>query len=193
MAIQDVPKEATRGRLERAIGSRVRQRREQLGLSNKELAGIAHISPPMLSRIERGMISPSMGTLEALSEALRLPMAGFFLDYDATSKATLTKAGNGVLEVPFGMLLAIGGQGRNMIEPYLFSVHSTRDFVHPPRVKGTAFLYVVEGSLKYAHQDTIYDLELGDSLFFDASSEHGTAEICSVPTRFLYTLLRPKI
>ena len=56
--------------LEETLGVQIRNLRRQLDLTVADLAGAAQISVGMLSKIENGQISPSLGTLQSLAEAL---------------------------------------------------------------------------------------------------------------------------
>ena len=64
--------------LVRAIGTRIRLRREQLGLSLRDVAGATGLSVSMVSLAERARTVPSIGTLVMISDALHLPMAELF-------------------------------------------------------------------------------------------------------------------
>ena len=57
--------------LEQSIGREVRAFREKLGLTIAELAKGTGISAGMLSKIENGATSPSLGSLQALGKALQ--------------------------------------------------------------------------------------------------------------------------
>lgn len=52
------------------IGSRVRRRRKELGLTQEQLAEMAAISAPFLGHIERGTRKASIETLVRIGEAL---------------------------------------------------------------------------------------------------------------------------
>lgn len=52
------------------IGARIRERRLARGLTLVQLAGIAELSHPFLSRIERGRARPSMVSLERIARAI---------------------------------------------------------------------------------------------------------------------------
>lgn len=52
------------------IGSRVRRRRKELGLTQEQLAEMAAISTPFLGHIERGTRKCSVETLVHIAEAL---------------------------------------------------------------------------------------------------------------------------
>src|SRR5262249_39100150 len=84
------------GNLETAIGRGVRRFRRQLDMTVAELARQAGLSAGMLSKIENGMTSPSLDTLQALSHALHVPVTAFFRKYEEERDATFVKAGEGL-------------------------------------------------------------------------------------------------
>jgi len=57
------------------VGVRLREHRKRRGLTVTELARLAEMKRPNLSRIEHGKHRPSLETLERLSEALGVPVA----------------------------------------------------------------------------------------------------------------------
>jgi transcriptional regulator with XRE-family HTH domain len=83
-------------RLEISIGREVRRAREQLNLTLNDLAKASKISGGMLSKIENGGTSLSLGSLQALSKALHVPLTSFFRGYEETREATFVKAGEGL-------------------------------------------------------------------------------------------------
>ena len=64
--------------LELSIGREVRNFRKKINMTVAELAKLAGLSAGMLSKIENGMTSPSLATLQALSRALHVPVTAFF-------------------------------------------------------------------------------------------------------------------
>lgn len=58
---------------ETRIGRAVRMRRQELGLDQAAVAGLARISREQLSRIERGHHFPTRGTVALLASALACP------------------------------------------------------------------------------------------------------------------------
>src|ERR1700722_5491480 len=61
------------------IGQRIRQLRESRGITQCQLQLRSHVSRSYLSRIENGQMTPSLGTLEKLSEALGFGLNRFFV------------------------------------------------------------------------------------------------------------------
>jgi transcriptional regulator with XRE-family HTH domain len=69
------------------VGRVVRRRRQVRKLTLNELSTSAHISVGMLSKVERGLVSPSLSTLRALCAALGFSL---FELMDAVEKAQHT-------------------------------------------------------------------------------------------------------
>ena len=57
------------------VAQAVKWRREQLGMTLRDLASQSGVSASMISDIERGAKSPTISTLDALARALGLPMS----------------------------------------------------------------------------------------------------------------------
>lgn len=62
------------------IGHRIRQLRIQNGLTLEELASRTELTKGFLSQLERNLTSPSIQTLEDITEALGMTMSRFFAD-----------------------------------------------------------------------------------------------------------------
>lgn len=178
--------------LEEAIGREVKRFREKLGLTISELAKAASMSAGMLSKIENGATSPSLGSLQALSKALAVPFTSFFKSYEEIRDATFVKSGQGLTIERRGtraghqyQLLGHSTHGPVMVEPYLITLTHETDvfptFQHP----GMEFLYMLEGNVVYRHGDKSYDMHPGDALFFDAEAPHGPDELKKLPARYL--------
>lgn len=61
------------------IGHRIRHLRESRGMTQSQLQARSRVSRSYLSRIESGQMTPSLGTLEKISEALGVGMNRFFV------------------------------------------------------------------------------------------------------------------
>jgi len=66
--------------LSKLVGARLAARRKELGLTQAELAERLGIEKESVSRLETGVISPSLGRLSTLAEALDFPMEGLLRD-----------------------------------------------------------------------------------------------------------------
>src|SRR6202163_4294470 len=61
------------------IGKRIRQLRESRGMTQSQLQARSRVSRSYLSRIESGQMTPSLGTLEKIAEALGVGLNRYFV------------------------------------------------------------------------------------------------------------------
>jgi transcriptional regulator with XRE-family HTH domain len=179
-------------KLEIAIGSQIRIFRKKMDLTIAELAHLAHLSIGMLSKIENGNASPSLSTLQALSDALNIPVTAFFRKYEERRNASFVKAGQGLVIERRGsragheyQLLGHSVGKSISVEPYLITLTVESEVFPLFQHTGMEFIYMLEGKLLYLHGDQSYMLEPGDALFFDAETTHGPEELVDLPIRFL--------
>lgn len=187
--------------LEMAIGHEVRTLRKSLGITGSDLASATGISLGMLSKIENGNTSPSLTTLQALAQALGVPVTAFFRRFEEVRNATFVKAGEGVELERRGTRAGhqynlLGHIGQNasgvVVEPYLITLTADSDVFPTFQHEGLEFLYMLEGSVRYRHGDKLYLMEPGDSLFFDADAPHGPEVLESLPARYLSIICYPE-
>ena len=79
--------------LELAIGREVRSFRRQQGMTVADLAGATGLSIGMLSKIENGITSPSLTTLQVLAHAFSTPITSFFRRFEERREVQHVKAG----------------------------------------------------------------------------------------------------
>ncbi len=180
--------------IDTAIGSALRNLRESQGLTAKELAGKSKVSAAMISRIENGQVSPSISTLNALANALEVPMVSLFREttHGAHVDYTHVKAGEGLVSTR-----QIGQHTHDFIN---LAFHTRRDLQFEARMvtlvrqqakpptyvgHGVVFIYVVEGEALYIYGQTDILLKAGDSLSVDAELNHGFKQVISAQFRFL--------
>ncbi len=183
-------------RLEAAIGREVRFFRKKLDMTVIDVAKASGLSPGMLSKIENGVTSPSLATLQALSKALRVPVTAFFRRYEEERDATFVRAGEGLKIERRGTRAGHQYQmlghtvGKSLaVEPYLITLTEESDVFPIFQHDGFEFIYMLEGEVGYCHGDTTYRLGPGDSLFFDADAPHGPEQLIDLPIRFLSVIV----
>ncbi|KIQ35478.1 XRE family transcriptional regulator [Variovorax paradoxus] len=174
------------------IGAQVRALRMAAEVSGGALAKTSGISASMLSRIERGLVSPSVETLERLANGLGAPISRFFGDQARRSDFCHVRAGQGVVVDRVGAvsdyryeLLGHLLSGNLFVEPYLVTLLPGADpyvtFQHP----GLKFLYFLSGEVSYRYGGKSVEVRAGDSLLFDATALHGIEAIQSGPVSYL--------
>lgn len=187
--------------LEAAIGRALRAVRQQQGMTVVELSARSNISIGMLSKIENGITSPSLTTLQTLSHALSIPITTFFRSYEERREVQHVKSGQHI-EIErrgtraghqYHLLGHIGANSSGVVvEPYLIVLTGDADVFPTFQHDGIELLYMLEGRLGYRHGDQMFLLEPGDSLLFDADERHGPEELIELPARYLSIICYPQ-
>jgi len=194
-------REPRENNLEMAIGHEVRAYRRKLGMTVTDLAAATGVSTGMLSKIERGNISPSLTTLQILAHAFSVPVTAFFRAFEESHGVSFIKAGKGV-EIErrgtrAGHQYSLLGHIENntsgvIVEPYLITLTADSDVFPTFQHEGMEYLYMLEGCVTYRHGERLYRMEPGDSLFFDADLPHGPEILELLPARFLSIICYPQ-
>src|SRR6202044_3876152 len=157
------PAESSLRPLEASIGFEVRRMRKSIDLTVSELGAAAGISAGMLSKIENGSISPSLGTLDALAKALNVSIARLFAETDERRDCSFVKAGAGVRIERRGTkaghlydLLGHSLAGELGVEPYLITLKTDAQPYTNFRHAGVDFIYMLSGKVRYRHADRTY-------------------------------------
>ena len=187
--------------LEAAIGREVRTMRHQQGQTVADLARSTGLSIGMLSKIENGITSPSLTTLQSLAHALSVPVTSFFKSYEERREVQHVKSGDHV-EIErrgtraghqYNLLGHIGSNASGVVvEPYLITLTDQSDTFPTFQHEGLELLYMLEGEVTYRHGDQLFPLKPGDSLFFDADARHGPEVLTKLPARFLSVICYPQ-
>ena len=182
--------------LEQAIGAQVRDCRKTAGLTVSELAAAAEISSGMLSRIENGQISPSLGTLQMLASALNMPLSMLLASFEGRRGCSYVKRGEGVVITRRGTKVGHSYQmlgetlgGSISAEPYLITLGKDAEPYTEFRHEGIEFIYMIEGEVMYAHGSRNYRLKPGDSILFDSAEFHGPEKLIKLPAVYLSIII----
>ncbi|WP_124086096.1 helix-turn-helix domain-containing protein [Pseudogemmobacter humi] len=187
--------------LEVAIGRAVRNFRRQKGMTVADLSKQTGLSIGMVSKIENGITSPSLTTLQTLAHALSVPLTSFFRRYEERREVMHVKSGEAVIMERAGtraghqyqLLGHIGANASGVIvEPYLITLSETSDTFPTFQHDGIELLYMLEGEVEYRHGDQTFLMQPGDSLFFDADSPHGPEKLNKLPAKFLSVISYPQ-
>ncbi len=174
------------------IAQRVREYRNQLGLTVEQLAERSGISKGMLSKIENAQASPSLGTLVKLAAAISVPLTSLFRGLDEEHDALVIRAGQGIEIVRKGtrvghhyQLLGEMRGPNKVMEPMLVELNEHSEvfplFQHP----GIEFIYVLHGVVEYGYGADRYVLSPGDAIQFAGEVVHGPTSLIELPIRFL--------
>ena len=187
--------------LEVAIGRQVRALRKRQRMTGADLAAQTGLSVGMLSKIENGVISPSLSTIQTLANALQVPLVRLFAGYEEERGCMHVKAGQGVetdragtrAGHQYNLLGHIGANTSGVFaEPYLITLNDKSDRFPTFQHEGMEFLYMLEGRVEYRHGDQLYLMEPGDSLLFDSDAPHGPEVLLELPAKYLSIITYPQ-
>ena len=157
-----------------SVGERLRILRTERNLSQRALAQTAGISTNSVSLIERDEISPSVATIQNLATALHVRMSYFFEDESEQSVLHVKAAQRSTVDSQGVSIESIGSriQGQE-IEPFLVQLaprtsSGERQVIHA----GHEVVYCLRGKLEYLIDGTVYQVEAGDFLLFEANLPH---------------------
>jgi transcriptional regulator with XRE-family HTH domain len=175
------------------IGRRIRDAREASGLTLRAVSAATGLSTSMLSLVERGRTSPSIGTLVSICDALGLPMASLFAGGD-DADAVLIRHDDTVSHSAEGLTRRIILDDRQHgleVSEHVYAPGSTSADV-PTHHSGEEVGIVIEGSLEVEVNDTTYRLGEGDAVHFPSSSPHRFANRGRRKTRTIWLNIHPK-
>lgn len=176
-----------------SLGARLRAVRDERKLSQRELAQRAGVSTNAISLIERDENSPSVATLQNLASALHVKMSYFF---EEEQQQDILHAKDGKRPVMTSKGVQIEGIGgdlrRQEMDPFKITLapqsHSgDRQVVHT----GHEFVYCLRGNVEYIIDGTVYQLEVGDFLMFEAHLPHIWRNTTDQEAEFLLVLQTP--
>jgi transcriptional regulator with XRE-family HTH domain len=186
-------------RLEKALGAHIRAVRRQKDLSIADLAEAASISGGMLSKIETGQISASLGTLQSIAAALDVPISSLFAEFEDRRDCSFVRSGQGVVIERRGTkaghvysLLGHALRGNVGVEPYLIELREGSAPYTEFRHAGVEFIYMISGRVSYRHDDRVYELRPGDALLFDSAAPHGPQLLEKLPATYLSIIIYEK-
>ncbi len=160
------------------IGQYVRMLRRARRLTLTQLAGLAELSQPFLSQLERGQARPSMASLGRIARALgssqlEIISGAAALTTGADAPSTdLVRAGQGDRgRYGFGLARLLVS-GDRPFTPMEFEADNTDpgDYHRHPEHE---FLYVLEGRCRVdLDGEGVHELDVGDSLFSVGGTAH---------------------
>ncbi len=183
--MEDKPSKSAKGPpLDQLVGSAVKTHRLLAGLTLAELSGRAGVSTAMISKIERGQVSASLGSLEALASGIGVPLINFFAGTVERSDVSFVSAGEGVTVQRLGSGYGhrhklIGRAEAEHVSFESFSVTLEAPLVPRPlyQHQGVEFIHVTDGEMVYGCGEQSYDMRQGDSLSFESNATHGPVEL----------------
>jgi len=175
------------------LGRRIRERRQELGLSLRDLAARVGLTASFLSQIERDLACPSIESLRKISLALEVPIFSFLVE--PGDKCPIVRQDRRVrLNLPDSSLayqLLTPGLNRKM-EAFLAEREPGQETLTvPSRQQTEEFIYVLQGQLEIQLNEDVYSLEPGDSVYFEGAALRRLASRGDETLRFISVITPP--
>jgi transcriptional regulator with XRE-family HTH domain len=210
------PSEAASPHLNGAvIGRKLRAERERQGLTVREMARRVDVSPSLVSQIERGLVTPSVGTLWSMTAELGMAMDSLFTETEHGGVATEQRpaapgegngahAGRAYSVVQRGhsrqQIRLAGGvawerltaQPDDQVE-FLYVRYEAGAESCPEnsffRHGGKEYAYLLEGRLGLQIGFDRYELSPGDSVSFESHNPHRLWAIGDGPATAIWVII----
>ena len=179
--------------VKQSVGERLRILRAERDLSQRSLAQLAGISTNSVSLIERDEISPSVATLQNLATALHVRVSYFFEDESEQNVLHIKAAERSCVDSQGVCIQSIGSRiHAQEIEPFVVRLapHTSsgeRQVIHA----GHEVVYCLKGELEYLIDGTVYKVQAGDFLLFEAGLPHLWRNPFDETAEFLLVLQTP--
>lgn len=182
--------------LKECIGRKLKQTRLHFGMTIEDLAASSGVSSNMISRLERGLTTPSVEILLRLARAFGLSVSYFVEEVQHGSNVVVSRRGQGtplfffedkhqIVGLSQGLRDASFGAFMEIIEPGCSSGEGL--MVH----SGEEFALVLDGALDLVIEEQQYQLQQGDSIAFKASLPHRWANAAAEQTRVVWVMSQP--
>ena len=167
-----------------AIGERLRALRLRRKMGLVELSRHSGLSPALLSKIERGLLFPTLPTLLRIALVFSVDLGFFFTAPREKPVLAVARRKERVRlpEVPGGRdsvyefeCLDYGATERKLNAYFARFLPSRAGRAH--HHVGCEFIYVLNGTLRLSTSGENHVLHGGDSMYFDSSQPHAYARV----------------
>ena len=160
------------------LGRRVRSARLARRLTLEEVVSRTSFTVSWLSKLENGLLAPSLEGLVRLAEVLECGVDSLVEGLSIPPQYVVVKRGSGMTVPGRGGIVreSLADQWRNRrMHPVILHVSGNGSRRQPESHDGERFLLVLEGSVKVAYGDEQIQLAPGDSLYIHAAIPHAIA------------------
>ena len=158
-----------------AIGFRIRELRQLRGLTLQELADVSGLSTSMLSLVERGRASPSIGSLIVIASALGVAMSDLLVNGSDSEEKIVVRASEArTVETAQHVVRRLLREDRTRgvsvaVNEYAPHTGSTE---HPIAHEGFEYGFVLQGELTVEVDGTKHVLRQGDLIAYSSRRKH---------------------
>ena len=174
------------------VGKRIKDLRQQNGLTQQELADRAELTKGFISQLERGQVTPSLVTLFDLIECLGTTPADFFRD---SSKEKIVFSEKDFFEKvdESGNVTEwiVPSAQSNQMEPVLVTITPHGALPQDEPHNGEEFGYVLSGRITLWREEMKFDVRAGESFYYEADRPHRIENPGNRPAKLLWVSTPP--
>ena len=177
------------------VGEKIRRRRNDLGLTLRELATQTELTSGFLSQVENDRVSPSLKSLCRIADVLRTPL---FHLLSTESGDPVVKRENRT-SVPFGNT----GHSVELLTPFrnwqllpfqrVFDPFEVSVAIHLERAREEWMMVLSGGVEVRLKPDTVHPVDEGDTIHFESSQLVSVTNPHPVPAVCVYMMTPPAI
>lgn len=171
------------------VGNRIRTLRAKRDLTLQSLADKTGLSSSMLSLVERGKASPSIGTLVAIASALGVHMTDLFeADGDRTEDLVIRSGDQPIFVTSEGVQrrLIRTDDARGLELVFNDYQPGTQSSVEPTHHSGYEYGIVLKGRLVVEVGGDSYEVRSGDCIAYDSTVPHRISNPGKSPARAVW-------
>ena len=157
------------------LGSKIKTKRKELGLSISALSQLSGVSPGMISQIEHDLTIPSVYVFDKIISALDGNYMHFFEDVPSQSQVFIMRGSTHRAALGTGNRYALLNPASNR-KLEMYHVIFKKEDLEARRFmlshEGAECGYVLSGKLMVSIQNDTYELLPGDSIYINSLVEH---------------------
>jgi len=173
------------------IGEKIKALRQQLSLTQSELADRAELSKGFISQLERDLTSPSIATLTDILECLGTDLKEFFSD-SGDEKIAFTSADLFEKESDYGRIVwLVPNAQKNEMEPIRLSLNAGSSTEPDNPHMGEEFGYVLSGRVILHLGGKKHSVRRGGSFYYEANVPHYIENPGKTPAEIIWVSTPP--
>jgi len=174
------------------IGKRIKDLRNQKGLTQQELADRTELTKGYISQLEHGLVAPSVITLLDLIECLGTTPSDFFKETQPEQVVfseqgffeKIDESGNSIQWI-------VPTAQKNLMEPLLVQLLPHQKLEEDTPHEGEEFGYVITGRIRLHLGERSYTVKAGESFYYAAGGVHYIENTTAKPARFIWVSTPP--
>ena len=178
--------------INKQIGKRIKDLRNQKGLTQQELADRTELTKGYISQLEHGLVAPSVITLLDLIECLGSTPSEFFREAQPEQVVysengffeKLDENGNSIQWI-------VPTAQKNMMEPLLVLLSPHQKLEEDMPHEGEEFGYVISGRIRLHLGEKTYIVKAGESFYYQADRMHYIENTTANPAKFIWVSTPP--